>query len=1054
MGPNAKRKAASNSSSGHAAATSPFKRLKAKVGKKAPKPANSTDTNFRSASIHIKNQQSSLPSAVGKNNNNKNAPDTQQQQLVLTSGRGRSLQELMGQMHHPAANVRLSAIKGVHDIVQQHTTTQASIAANLSTLISAIGKASVDEEDCDVRQIGLQVFQSLLVSSGSRIKPFLPLTLAFLKSALNSLDRDTRRDGLRYVHTLAQSMQQQKASATTMNGLGDAAIPILPAIVRMWDDKAFQCGGVAANQKEATNNNNGNSKKKKKRKQKQQQQQQGKDSSTSSLSLPTSIHHTMPPISNGKYLLLDCLLALLSGIDPSPSFDGADYEPSLSSDRDSSRATIPPNLTFVPGGSSKNALFFFATTHKTYGNRTTACLESVQHMPSFASQMTNIRDDTRSNHHHHLQGTRSRLDLDTAHNLLLKFRDTLIELQQSFCLATFHLLSKVLDLFWQVFGHQLLSDQARVKSSLDNRIEAIRAVSEQIRALLLDSFPIQPSSSASTALADNVNGQSCLTLVHMTHFIDQLLLLTTKSADEQKKRSSHWLKPVVDYICNRLHDKSLIRPGNEESRESILRVLHNLLSGNSNQNIVQTVPRLEKKLVEAFVANVVVPDGVTISRVTARTKPGLTCVEIAAMLFRNVNHDLDRAHQVFGDLVLHIASTLPDFLVAFEGDYIVSSATIIQVLSRLFSQRQERRDDKATSHPTDDKDHQVEVAVTTITSRIRRSLEQVVDPERICRENGCKYSILESYPTHVQRQLVNLLATLRFPTETTLTFLSDLCARSNLNYVEGSPDFLSDEVSSYIVHSIFYIRKTIPMQQFLSFLVDSTGATRSTSSTSGDDDKDSAATLSEKRLARFDQGVREVSKCLVCCGLERIIPIMCPLLQLFVEDSSSSATSLLRQRFAFSILAVFALDHKSRGNGSILPLLPDDLQNRIPTSIFVSLLQRTETTDDFSKAGSLFMTPVVALLYAVPSLLCQVVQVVLGKLSSVSDESGQCKILHWLIDLIQNAICCSFSSKTIQTLIVDTKSLECDSTGQVANLLLQLTITLEVIIGSAKVAVE
>ncbi|CAJ1966360.1 unnamed protein product [Cylindrotheca closterium] len=160
---------------------SDFKRLKAKVGKRAPKAANFTDTTFKSASIRMADQHALQQIGTG-----------------VASARGRSMVDLSLQLSHHAAAVRLSAVKGLGDITRHEST--ASLRPHLALLIPCCAKSWVDEDD-DTRTAGLTTFGELLrKQSETSIRPFMPLIVAYLTSALHSLDSTMRVDGAKAVH--------------------------------------------------------------------------------------------------------------------------------------------------------------------------------------------------------------------------------------------------------------------------------------------------------------------------------------------------------------------------------------------------------------------------------------------------------------------------------------------------------------------------------------------------------------------------------------------------------------------------------------------------------------------------------------------------------------------------------------------------------------------------------------------------------------------------------------------------------------------------------------
>ena len=214
-----------------------FKRIKAKVGKRAPKQLNLTDTSFKAVSVTVRNQQSSIGVETSRT-----GPAAAPSELV--SSKGRTWLELTTQLHHPAAAVRTSALKGLHDaLLLQRPAPQSQgdnktknqnnnnyapssvVHSVLSTILSPVAKsASVDDDD-RVREAGFKVLEELLLYHNGTAnhngqqsrhtslddnkalwKPFLPLLTAFAASGLHSLDRGIRRDGAKLVKLLSDCL--------------------------------------------------------------------------------------------------------------------------------------------------------------------------------------------------------------------------------------------------------------------------------------------------------------------------------------------------------------------------------------------------------------------------------------------------------------------------------------------------------------------------------------------------------------------------------------------------------------------------------------------------------------------------------------------------------------------------------------------------------------------------------------------------------------------------------------------------------------------------------
>ena len=85
-----------------------FKRLKAKVGKRAPKKLSETDTKFKSAKVKVQSQTIA-----------NGAETTVSQHGDMVSSRGKHFSQLMSQLNHPAANARNSAVQGMKDVIKE-----------------------------------------------------------------------------------------------------------------------------------------------------------------------------------------------------------------------------------------------------------------------------------------------------------------------------------------------------------------------------------------------------------------------------------------------------------------------------------------------------------------------------------------------------------------------------------------------------------------------------------------------------------------------------------------------------------------------------------------------------------------------------------------------------------------------------------------------------------------------------------------------------------------------------------------------------------------------
>jgi hypothetical protein len=210
-----------------------FKRLKAKVGKRAPKKLSDTETKFKTASVQVQSQ-SIINESVQR--------DASIEGLALSSS-GKQFSQLVAQLNHHAAKARTSAAQGMRDIVKN--TAASAIPNYLSMIIPPLSKCLIDEES-DVRSVAMSTLMEEIsprlasCKKTDRMKPFLPISLAYVGSALHSLDQDVRYDGCKALHHLCTDYSKLfMAGENEINHLQS----LLPAFVMLFDDVI---GGLAS----------------------------------------------------------------------------------------------------------------------------------------------------------------------------------------------------------------------------------------------------------------------------------------------------------------------------------------------------------------------------------------------------------------------------------------------------------------------------------------------------------------------------------------------------------------------------------------------------------------------------------------------------------------------------------------------------------------------------------------------------------------------------------------------------------------------------------------
>ena len=349
------------------------KRPKAKVGKRARKPANVTDTKFRAASVKVKAQDAigrtgSGAAAAGGGDASSDVAASLTS-LELESSRGKSLSLLLSTLNHHSSVVRLSSLGGLKDAIAPHRASIAAVRANLNTIVPALGRSCCVDDDDEVRKAALELFAEIAARVGGEddggapfdvggdnaaknksemtsrhLSPYLPLLVAYVTSALNSLDVSIRLDGARAVETLIKVMGMSEV------GRPQYVKDMLPAYVRVMvdakakgtEDSRPTSGTVSAAAAAKSSD--------KKKKNKKGSKEKAKDSAQNAKSAA----------------VLRSLVLLLKAAAASSTCAGSnagEWEVEANGEKliDLRPSLSQPDLTFVRGGTASNALLAHRT---------------------------------------------------------------------------------------------------------------------------------------------------------------------------------------------------------------------------------------------------------------------------------------------------------------------------------------------------------------------------------------------------------------------------------------------------------------------------------------------------------------------------------------------------------------------------------------------------------------------------------------------------------------------------------------------------------------------
>ncbi|XP_062841389.1 testis-expressed protein 10 homolog isoform X2 [Trichomycterus rosablanca] len=159
-----------------------FQKVKLKVGKKKPKAENSTNTNFRSKSIHLPDQ---LKSSDG-------GPTTHRQL---------GIKDLISQLHHYSSSVKQNALVGLCELLSAHP----SLLEQHASVVLAEVAALFTDKDGTVRQASTRLLRLVAQSMlAERVAPFFPLLGAHLSCAMTHVSTGIQEDALRVLDVLLE----------------------------------------------------------------------------------------------------------------------------------------------------------------------------------------------------------------------------------------------------------------------------------------------------------------------------------------------------------------------------------------------------------------------------------------------------------------------------------------------------------------------------------------------------------------------------------------------------------------------------------------------------------------------------------------------------------------------------------------------------------------------------------------------------------------------------------------------------------------------------------
>ena len=950
-------------------ASSDFKTIKAKVGKRAPVKANVTDTSFKSAGLHISKQ-------VGISNNNNNDSATTYSASSVTTRSGISIHQLLMQFKHPTIAVRISALKSFKNLLMEdmisnggdgngvyenhHSTT--ILQSYISDIVSSLLPICCIDDEINVRKLAIQIFYDIFLtvsnqsSSSSLLQPFTSYIIAMISTGLNSLDIQQQFDNAIMVRYLIEIISlDSDANAKSRNMVVKQAIlQFIPPLTRLLGvvpntttatsatnksvDPAMSSSTTTATSTSSWVGGNGASNLYTTQQQQQQQQHpmmivgsmkksknnQMKKRKRQKVSLTnntngdnaitttpntttksTTTPHQVPPKMDGSSIHTNPKLIVLLSI---YTLFRNDYR------------SVPSPITTMASNEDPSSHHWNAT--------------QVEHGPSPLPDVTILPHQLRrtaivfirNNDHSQYSTTLSVTGMEHSISfmspnetldLLVKVRDFMIEASQSndshsllHCIMTVRYILEYYSI--GSFGSADLSVDDESRTIVNQRCYKL---CNQIGSYIVESFRMYSSNNGHDSTNNNmaVLSRSLLCLVNT---IQPLTTTTPKNNSKQEKEISTNIKLWVQLIT--LHIQSTL----EDDEATLL-----MVATDHQQMETDQVEMVTTKEMLSILTELLVRDDLR-SYVTIRIR----LIELFGVVFflnDEMNEKNPQSSLLICSEVGRTAMVLCCRLV-FMQQYDVERIT--QFFGPANTSKLLRSISYYMVHLRANYLAESTLCLSTLQHLLLRMnrhsdcgsaetncyadmipmlrvhMQTLLSVDAFNSDGSC--SIFEMYPEALQRQFVCFCIMSNICTSSMIKLLANICAQgyhNNQTIITGRKSrVVSVAMASFIVQSVHSIRKAMPMTVYIGFLLDSTGVMALVEPTAVRKKEEYVSMVSA-----LDQSLRSISSCLIGCGTKKVLPMLEPIFTVLLGNTihdPTSIVSIIQARAVLCLLAIFCLD--------------------------------------------------------------------------------------------------------------------------------------------------
>lgn len=984
---------------------SDFKRLKAKVGKTAPKAANYTDTSFQTAGLKLRDQH-----LIG---------EIQQSSSLLSSSRGNSLESLLFQLdHHHAPAARISALKGIQNILVGNKIegSESVIRSNLASLVPPLSKCAFLDTDPTVRSIGRDLLRIVFASANATrysgntdksalLDPFLPLYVAYVSSAFNSLHDDIRQDVTHGVQLATEFFTSPFYCESTKH---TAIYRLLPSFARLISTSSSSSIG-------GTNINTNSIKVSKKRR---KNASKAKDKAISAAS----------NTADAKFISLRCqiLKSLKSFLQW--SFTGTDENcndahKSIISNLNTvtDDTTDNPWIRMFERNSSLNALLIANEADTRNGRSSSTCnpINSVHDL--FSCDDHNVGECYMISPSRTSSFIRPMLSVleDTVTALLNSLINCWVEVIQRGIISASggtilscryveelsYIISCLQELWINILQHSPKFGYEKVA---------------RIQKHLLEAFPVKDDSGVSTnvPIYNRLNASICFLLSNIIGGT------TAASSSTVTLKTTATLERIFAYMIPQLRDQQERITDIQEDTDSsaIMEVVTFLLLRHKNSGAYLLQPKERHTLLKEFVDTFffitpsvcIITGNIIAGRMAAlhdefktryaqtyTTLVGRKVIVLACEVILGDSYlfaipsDEDEHQQLDVTdsnilLLLRMTFALPHLLRVLGTKYLFESSVVIRAL-KLITQQWccYIPSSVKMTYPEIDSNLTYTDYARYFLFRLRRDMALLLTGEsRRC--SKISFSIFERYPINMQRSIIGLIGFLESPDSDVTDALAQICTRI-LYFPSSKVD--AESITSYIFETLFLIRKSVSLTSYLNFLISSCGIGLKYPLLS-------PPGPGHHFIFSYDFAAKYVGRAIVQSGCKFILPhlkkvlMSCLQHQRFQKENigyKSMLSSLIKIRVSTMILSECSanLNRLVSTATSITSFLPE-MVDAIGPLICDSLLPYLEILQLSKQDRGKIMSPFVCLLIHEPELTKAFVAEALDRLNeqTMSDISG------------------------------------------------------------------